>query len=149
VQFIDPKGSFLQNLVLSLLLLGVARLLIPTVLKQIDDRKAIDQERFQEQLSRQDKILDAQAALLATMASDFWEYELYASDVVISRDERFGQDDWHQRAVDAYYLQTGPLLGKMRARSARCYGWPRNRTKSRFCGCTKRRSCLLIPACSN
>ena len=33
----------------------------------------------------------------------------------ISRDERFGQDDWHQRAVDAYYLQTGPLLGKMRA----------------------------------
>jgi hypothetical protein len=48
------------------------------------------------------------------MASDFWEYELYASDVVISRDERFGQDGWHQRAVDAYYLQTGPLLGKMR-----------------------------------
>jgi hypothetical protein len=84
------------------------------VLKQIDDRKAIDQEQFQEQLSRQDKILDAQAALLDTMASDFWEYELYASDVVISRDERFGQDGWHQRAVDAYYLQTGPLLGKMR-----------------------------------
>ena len=48
------------------------------------------------------------------MASDFWQYELYASDVVISRDERFGQDDWHQRAVDAYYLETGPLLGKMR-----------------------------------
>jgi len=64
--------------------------------------------------SRQDKILDAQAALLDTMASDFWEYELYASDVVISRDERFGQGDWHQRAVDAHYLQTGPLLGKMR-----------------------------------
>ena len=49
------------------------------------------------------------------MASDFWDYELYASDVVISRDERFGQDDWHQRAVDAYYLQSGPLLGTMRA----------------------------------
>jgi hypothetical protein len=114
MQFIDPKGSFLKNLVLSLLLIGVSSLLIPAVLKQIDDRKAIDQEQFQEQLSRQDKILDAQAALLDTMASDFWEYELYASDVVISRDERFGQDGWHQRAVDAYYLQTGPLLGKMR-----------------------------------
>jgi hypothetical protein len=114
MQFIDPKGSFLKNLILSLVLLGVSSLLFPTVLKQIDDRKAIDQQRFQEQLSRQDKILDAQAALLDTMASDFWEYELYASDVVISRDERFGQDDWHQRAVDAYYLQTGPLLGKMR-----------------------------------
>jgi hypothetical protein len=95
-------------------LLGVSSFLIPIVPKQIDDRKAIDQEQFQEQLSRQDKILDAQAALLDTMASDFWEYELYASDVVISRDERFGQDGWHQRAVDAYYLQTGPLLGKMR-----------------------------------
>jgi hypothetical protein len=23
--------------------------------------------------------------------------------------------DWHQRAVDNYYLKTGPLLGKMRA----------------------------------
>jgi hypothetical protein len=115
MQILDPKGSFLKNLILSLVLLGVSSLLIPAVLKQIDDRKAIDQQRYQEQLSRQDKILDAQAALLDTMASDFWQYELYASDVVISRDKRFGQDDWHQRAVDNYYLQTGPLLGKMRA----------------------------------
>ncbi len=114
LQPIDPKGSFLKNLILSVLLLGLSSLLIPAVLKQIDNRKFVDQQRFQEQLSRQDKILDAQAALLDTMASDFWEYELYASDVVISRDERFGQGDWHQRAVDAHYLQTGPLLGKMR-----------------------------------
>jgi hypothetical protein len=115
VQVVDPKGSFLKNLVLSLLLIGVTSLLIPIVLKQIDDRKAVDQQRLQDQLARQDTILDAQAALLDTMAADFWQYELYASDVVISRDERFGQDDWHQRAVDAYYAQTGPLLGKMRA----------------------------------
>jgi len=115
MQILDPKGSFLKNLVLSLLLIGVSSLLIPAVLKQIDDRKAIDQQRLQDELSRQDKVVDAQAALLDTMASDFWAYELYASDVVISRDERFGQDDWHQRAVEAYYLQTGPLLGKMRA----------------------------------
>jgi hypothetical protein len=115
MQLIDPKGSFLKNLVLSLVLLGVSSLLVPAVLKQIDDRKAIDQQQLQDQLSRQDKVVDAQAALLDTMASDFWQYELYASDVVISRDKRFGQDDWHQRAVDNYYLQTGPLLGKMRA----------------------------------
>jgi hypothetical protein len=114
LQPINPRGSFLKNLVLSMLLLGLISLLIPAVLKQIDDRKFVGQQRFQEQLARQDKILDAQAALLDTMAADFWEYELYASDVVISRDERFGQDDWHQRAVDTYYLQTGPLLGKMR-----------------------------------
>jgi hypothetical protein len=115
MQLIDPKGSFLKNLVLSLVLLGVSSLLVPAVLKQIDDRKAIDQQQLQDQLSRQDKVVDAQAALLDTMASDFWQYELYASDVVISRDKRFGQDDWHQRAIDNYYLQTGPLLGKMRA----------------------------------
>lgn len=115
MQFLDPKGSFLKNLILSLLLLGVSSLLIPVVLKQIDDRKAVDQQRFQDELSRQDTILDAQAALLDTMAEDFWDYEFYASDVVISRDERFGQDAWHARAVDAYYGQTGPLLGKIRA----------------------------------
>ncbi len=85
MQFTDPKGSFLKNLVLSLLLLGVSSLLIPIVLKQIDDRKAIDQQRLQDELSRQDKVVDAQAALLDTMASDFWAYELYASDVVVSR----------------------------------------------------------------
>jgi hypothetical protein len=45
----------------------------------------------------------------------FWDYEQYAADVLYSRDERYGQDDWHQRAVDAYYLESGPLLGKMRA----------------------------------
>ncbi len=115
MQIIDPKGSFLKNLVLSLVLLGVSSLLIPVVLKQIDDRRAIDQQRLQDELARQDKVVDAQAALLATMAADFWAYEWHASDVVISRDERFGQDDWHQRAVDTYYLQSGPLLGKMRA----------------------------------
>ena len=75
MQYIDPKGSFLKNLVLSLVLLGVSSLLIPAVLKQIDDRKAIDQQQFQDQLSRQDKIIDAQAALLDAMASDFWQYE--------------------------------------------------------------------------
>ena len=115
MQNIDPKGSFLKNLVLSLVLLGVSSLLIPIVLKQIDDRKFVDQQRLQDELSRQDKVVDAQATLLDTMASDFWAYELYAADVVISRNERFGGDDWHQRAVAAYYQQTGPLLGKMRA----------------------------------
>src|SRR5215213_1203887 len=115
IQHIDPRGSFLKNLVLSVLLLGLSSLLIPAVLKQIDDRKAIDQQRYQEQLLRQDKIIDAQAALIDTLASDFWEYEVYASDVVYSRDEHYGRDDWHQRAVDAYYLESGPVIGKIRA----------------------------------
>src|SRR5215213_4030267 len=115
IQHLDPKGSFLKNVVLSVLLLGLSSLLIPAVLKQIDDRKAIDQQRYQEQLLRQDKIIDAQAALIDTLASDFWKYEVYASDVVYSRDEHYGRDDWHQRAVDAYYLESGPILGKIRA----------------------------------
>ena len=115
MQLTDPKGSFLKNLVLSLVLLGVSSLLIPIVLKQVDDRKAIDQQRLQDELSRQDKVVDAQAALLSTMAADFWAYEALASDVVISRDARFGQEGWHQRAVDGYYQKGGPLLATMRA----------------------------------
>ncbi|MFN8589846.1 MAG: hypothetical protein U0031_00200 [Thermomicrobiales bacterium] len=97
MQTIDPKGSFLKNLVLSVLLLGLSNLFIPLVGKQIDDRKAVDQQRFQDELSRQDTILDPQAALRDTMAADFWTYEFHASDVILSRDERFGQDDWHSR----------------------------------------------------
>ena len=112
---IDPKGSFLKNLVLSVLLLGMSSLLIPAVLKQIDDRKFVDQQRFQAELSRQDKIIDEQAEVLDTLASAFWDYEGYAADVLYSRDERYGRDDWHQRAVDAYYLESGPVLGRMRA----------------------------------
>jgi hypothetical protein len=115
LQHIDPQGSFLKNLVLSVLLLGMSSLLIPAVLKQIDDRKFVDQQRLQAELSRQDKIIDEQAAVLDTLAEAFWNYEIYASDVLFSRDERYGQDDWHRRAVDAYYLQSGPVLGKMRA----------------------------------
>src|SRR5688500_15271577 len=106
-QPIDPKGSFLKNLVLSVLLLGLSSLLIPAVLKQIDDRKALDQQRLQAELSRQDKILDAQAEVLDSLATSFWDYEGYAADLLYSRDERYGRDDWHQRAVDAYYLQSG------------------------------------------
>jgi hypothetical protein len=115
MQFIDPKGSFLKNLILSLLLLGVSSLLIPLVLRQIDEGKSVEQLQLQDQLARQDTILAAQAALLDTMAADFWDYEVYASDVVISRDARFGQDGWHARAIDAYYNNAGQLQGKMRA----------------------------------
>ncbi len=99
MQSIDPKGSFAKNLILSLVLIGVTSLLIPLVLKQIDDRKAVDQQRYQDELSRQDTILDAQANLIDTMAADFWEYELYASDVVISRDPRYGDAAWHQHHI--------------------------------------------------
>jgi hypothetical protein len=75
MQQIDPKGSFLKNLVLSVVLIGLSSLLIPIVLKQIDDRKAVDQQRLQDELSRQDKVVDAQAALLATMVAT-----LFAAD---------------------------------------------------------------------
>ena len=115
MQTIDPKGSFAKNLVLSLVLIGVTSLLIPLVLKQIDDRKAEDQQRYQDELSRQDTVLDAQANLIDTMAADFWQYELYASDVIISRDPRFGDSEWHRRAVDTYYTKSGALMGTMRA----------------------------------
>ena len=115
MQFVDPKGSFLKNLALSLLLIGLTSLLIPLVLKQIDDRKALDQQRLQADLARQDRIIDAQADLLDNLASLVWDYEIYAADVLYSRHETFGGDDWHQQAVDAYYLKSGPLLGQMRA----------------------------------
>lgn len=115
MQTIDPKGSFAKNLILSLVLIGVTSLLFPLVLKQIDDRKAQDQQRFQDELSRQDTVLDAQANLIDTMAADFWQYELYATDLVISRDPRHGDADWHQRAVENYYGKSGQLLGTMRA----------------------------------
>lgn len=115
MQTIDPKGSFAKNLILSLVLIVVTSLLIPLVLKQIDDRKAVDQQRYQDELSRQDTVLDAQANLIDTMAADFWEYELYASDLVISRDPRFGEAEWHRRAVQNYYDKSAPLLGTMRA----------------------------------
>ncbi len=115
MQTIDPKGSFAKNLILSLVLIGVTSLLFPLVLKQIDDRKAIDQQRYQDELSRQDTVLDAQASLIDTMAADFWEFELYATDLVISRDPLHGDADWHQRAIENYYGKSGPLLGTMRA----------------------------------
>ncbi|MFT4039616.1 MAG: hypothetical protein QM692_15640 [Thermomicrobiales bacterium] len=115
MQTIDPRGSFVKNLLLSLMLIGITSLVIPLVLKQIDDRKAADQQRFQDELSRQDTVLDAQATLLDTIASDFWQYVFYASDVVISRDNRFGEAGWHEKAISTYYDESGPLLSRMRA----------------------------------
>ena len=69
LQHIDPKGSFLKNLLLSVLLLGMSSLLIPAVLKQIDDRKFVDQQRFQADLSRQERIIAEQADVLDTLAA--------------------------------------------------------------------------------
>ena len=146
---IDPKGSFLKNLVLSVLLLGLSSFLIPIVLKQIDDQKFVDQQRFQAELSRQDKIIDEQAEVLDTLAAGSGTTRCTPPMCCIramnDMDGTTGTNEPSTRIT----CNPARCWGRCGPRSARCYGWPRDRPTTRFCGCTKTRCCLLIPACSN
>ena len=71
---------------LSVLLLGLSSLLIPIVLKQMSmiGRPSMS-SAFRPSSTRQEKVLDAQAAVLDSLATSFWDYEGYATICCCSR----------------------------------------------------------------
>ncbi|MBD2103594.1 hypothetical protein [Leptolyngbya sp. FACHB-261] len=116
--------DFFEKVLLLILTAGVTGLLIPCVLKIVDERKAqkqkeIDDRRLREQklyeaaLLRQNKIIDAQVQLLDNLANLIWEYQLLAIEV--SYFNPIEQSDLYSAAVKEYDKRTGATFAKIRA----------------------------------
>jgi F0F1-type ATP synthase membrane subunit b/b' len=74
--------SFLQNI----FFLGLTALItgfgVPLVLKMIEDRKLRQQKKFEADLARQGKILEAQSKLLDDVTTLLWKWRYLAKKVV-------------------------------------------------------------------
>lgn len=114
-EFIDLSGSFTENLILLLIAIGLTGFLIPLVLKRVDAQREDSQARLQAELARQDKVIDAQASILDTLAALLWDYQRLAAEVLAAESARLGRPELQAEAVRAYDTEAAALLGKVRA----------------------------------
>ncbi len=66
--------SFIERYVLLLATAGIAGFFVPYVLKVIDDRKMREQKKYEDELSRQNKVIDAQVQFLESISKLLWEF---------------------------------------------------------------------------
>jgi hypothetical protein len=114
-EFVDLSGSFAENLILLLIAISLTGFLIPLLLKRIDAHREDSQTRMQAELARQDKVIDAQAAVLDTLAGLLWDYQRLAAEVLAAQSARLGRPEQRTEAVRAYDTEAAALLGKLRA----------------------------------
>jgi len=116
--------GFLESVILLILTASVTGVLVPFILKRIDERKLkeqkeVDERRLRDQkefdaaLARQSKIIDSQVVLLENLAHLLWEYQLAAIEV--SYYDPAGQRDLYVSAVRKYQEKAGALFSRIRA----------------------------------
>lgn len=105
--------DFLGKIVLLLIAALVTGFAVPVILRRVDERKLRAQKRFEADLARQQKVIDAQAELLDTLSQYMWEFQLLAISVSYYR----GRNDetLYKHAVKKYEERAGDLLGRIRA----------------------------------
>lgn len=119
------SGQFVENAVLLLLTALITGLIVPVVLRRIDEgRQEIqsaaqelrlrEQKRFEADLARQTKVIDAQGAFLNTIADLLWEYQLLF--IAVPYYHQFPQQRGrYLEAVQEYHAKAGECLGRIRA----------------------------------
>jgi hypothetical protein len=116
--------DLIEKVFLLILTAVVTGLLVPYILKvvderkaqrqkEIDDRRLRDQKQYEAVLVRQSKIIDAQVQLLDNLATLLWEYQLLAIEV--SYFDPIGQYDLYSNAVKEYDKKTAKTFARIRA----------------------------------
>ena len=78
----DLNQDFLEKIILLVLTALMTGFGIPYVLKRIEERKLREQKKFEADLARQGKIIDAQAKLLDDLSCLLWKWRYLAKKVV-------------------------------------------------------------------
>lgn len=105
--------EFLQGLFLLVVTAGLTGLLIPVIKGRLDDRKYRDQKVFESELSRQEKVIDAQAALLKDASEVMWSFYLLSLKVTwyaASGNEKRFDAAWQEWDEESWLL-----FGRLRA----------------------------------
>ena len=115
------EQAFLQNLALLL----VTALVIPLMIRYVDAKRHArqlvaqaerdqEQKRFEAELSRQGKVIDAQSALVDRLADLLWEYQLLLVSVPWFQQFPHLRSEY-EKSVTEYHERAGILFGTIRA----------------------------------
>jgi len=105
--------DFLGKAILFILAAIVTGFAIPLIFKQIETRKLEAQKRFEADLARQNKVIEAQVQLLENLSQLLWEFQLSAIEVSYYQASK--DQSLYQNALKKYDEQVGSVLGRIRA----------------------------------
>ena len=105
--------DFLGKVILLFVAALVTGFALPLILKQVEERKARAHKRFEADLARQSRVIDAQVQLLENLSQLLWSFQLAAIEV--SYYTAAGDRTLYEKALHKYDESSGDLLGKIRA----------------------------------
>ena len=105
--------EFLQGLFLLVATAGLTGLLVPVIKGRLDDRKYRDQKKFESELSRQEKVIDAQAALLKDASEVMWSF--YLLSLKVTWYAASGNEERFDAAWQEWDEESWLLFGRLRA----------------------------------
>ena len=112
-----PTQEFWEKATLLLVTALLTGLLIPFVLKSIDESRAAEQRRNDADLSRQAKLIDAQSKYLEELADTLWRWRYLSMKVVYSREPHQAAE--HESAVREYKAGIWDNLNRFRNLSSK------------------------------
>jgi hypothetical protein len=101
-----------EKVVILLLSAGLTGVLLPYVLKRIDEAKAIKQKRLEADLSRQAKIIEAQSQFLDDTTEILWNWRYLSMKVAFNGSQE--REEQYAVAVKEYEAGIWDVLSKLR-----------------------------------
>jgi hypothetical protein len=109
--------DFLEKIILLFLTAIITGFGIPYVLKRIEERKLREQKKFEADLARQGKIIEAQSKLLDDLSQLLWNWRYLAKKVVYYGAQ--GNTERYDLARKQYDEMVWDILEKFRAEISR------------------------------
>jgi hypothetical protein len=107
----EPFYERVFFLLLTALLTGFG---IPYVLRRVEERKLLEQKKFEADLARQNKIIDAQSMLLDSLSQLLWKWRYLAKKVVYYGAQ--GNKGRYQAARKEYDESVWDILNEFRTK---------------------------------
>jgi hypothetical protein len=109
--------DFIEKVFLLVITAVLSGLTIPLILKQIEIRKLLEQKKFEADLARQSKIIEAQSDLLDTLSALMWEWRYFSKEVVYYAS--WNQIEQFIAAKENYNKNVWNFLSKFRVATSR------------------------------
>ena len=115
--------TFVQSVALLLATAALTGLLVPWIKGKVDAKSHREQKKYEADLARQQKIIDAQATLLTDFADAAWGYHALLAQVTYYKLEGFyglkGQQGQYDTAFQVYDQKSWEFLSRLRVQMSK------------------------------
>ena len=109
--------DFWEKIVILLVTAAITGLLLPYILKRIDESKAIEQKRSEADISRQAKLIDAQSKFLDDTTEVLWTWRYLSMKVAFNGSEE--REEQYAKSVIEYEQGIWDVLSKIRNQTSK------------------------------